>query len=178
MCNSLFENVNIETNRLNLRCFTLEDKEEFYKIIQDPILYETSPEDHMYNREEVDEIIDWFVSRYSKNIIGNIPKFPLAIVLKDEGNIIGNIGIGHYMLDKSKMEIFYFINSGYWHKGYTSEAIEAFLEYIKENHMVDSLIGTVVDKNVASKKILTKNGFKKIEHNYDDKREMYLLELE
>jgi ribosomal-protein-alanine N-acetyltransferase len=173
MSNELFQNIRIETERLILRSFKADDKNEFFEIIQDPAIYKTLPEDHMYNREEVDGIIDFFLSCYSTNKIGYIRKFPLAITLKLKGEIIGNVGIGYYSQDESKMEIFYFINSKYWNKGYTSEAVSEFLNYVKSNKLVSELIGTVVSNNTASIKILEYNGFQKFEHTYDDSRIFY-----
>jgi len=173
MSNRLFQNIRIETPRLILRSFSIKDKDEFFDIIQDPAIYKTLPEDHMYNREEVDCIIDFFLSCYSKNKTGYIPKFPLAITLKPKGEIIGNVGIGHYSLDDTETEIFYFINSNYWNKGYTSEAVSVFLNYVKSNKLVNELIGTVVSNNIASIKILENNGFQKFEHAYDDNRKFY-----
>ena len=75
------------------------------------------------------------------------------------------------------MEIFYFINSKYWNNGYVSEAINEFLNYIKNNKLVSTLIGSVVQGNIASIKILIKNGFKKIEYKDEYKRDYYELKL-
>ena len=177
MKNNMFKNVAIETDRLILRNFTYEDKNEFYSITRDTKLYETLPEDHMYSMNEISEIIDWFISQYDNNSLKNIPKFTLAIILKEGNKLIGNIGIGHYSNDKSKMEIFYFINSEYWNKGYVSEAAEAFLKYVKENKLVTSLVGTVVQHNIASRKILLKNGFIKINCKDNHNRDVYELKI-
>ena len=177
MDNNMFKNVILETDRLILRNFTQEDKNEFYIITRDPKIYETLPEDHIYSLEEISEIIDWFIYQYNNNIPENIPKYSLAIVLKDEQKIIGDIGIGQYSNDRTKTEIFYFINSKYWNKGYVSEATNVFLNHVKINKLVHTLIGTVVPKNIASKKILIKNGFKEIKHEYNDERDMYELKI-
>jgi len=75
------------------------------------------------------------------------------------------------------MEIFYFINPQYWNKGYVSEAAEVFLKYAKENKLVSSLIATVVPHNIASIKILLKNGFEKIDYKDDLNRNVYELKL-
>jgi RimJ/RimL family protein N-acetyltransferase len=180
MINNIFKNVLIETDRLILRNFVKEDKNDFYIISKDPKIYETLPEDHIYSMNEISEIIDWFIYQYDNNALKNIPKFALAIILKNEEKLIGNIGIGYYSNDKSKMEIFYFINSDYCNKGYVSEATNVFLKFVKENGLVTSLIGTVVPKNIASTKILMKNGFKKVGYDYIKdkyKREIYELKI-
>jgi len=177
MKNNIFNNVSIETNRLILRNFTHEDKNDFYTITRDTKIYETLPEDHMYSLEEISQIIDWFIEKYDENTLGNIDKFPLAIILKDEQKLIGNIGIGKYSADNTKMEIFYFINSEYWNKGYVSEAVNEFINYIKKNKLVSSLIGSIVPKNIASMKILIKNDFKKIEYKDEYNRDCYQLKF-
>ena len=172
---NMFKSVAIETDRLILRNFTYDDKNEFYSITRDIKLYETLPEDHMYSMDEISEIIDWFISQYNNNSIKNIPKFPLAIILKEGNKLIGNIGIGQYSDDKSKMEIFYFINSEFWNNGYVSEAVDVFLKYVKENDLVTSLIGAVVPNNIASIKILLKNGFVKINCKDSHNRDIYKI---
>jgi RimJ/RimL family protein N-acetyltransferase len=180
MINNLFKNIILETDRLILRNFVKEDKDDFYIISRDPKIYETLPEDHMYSMDEISEIIDWFIYQYDNNTLKNIPKFPLAIILKNEQKLIGDIGIGHYSNDKSKMELFYFINSNYWNNGYVSEAVKIFLKYVKENELAISLLGTVVSKNIASIKILMKNGFQKMGTDYiedNHKREIYELKI-
>ena len=173
----MFKNILIETDRLILRNFTLKDKNEFFSITRDPKIYETLPEDHMYSFDEISDIIDWFINQYDKNTLENIQKFPLAIILKDKQKLIGNIGIGQYYADKTKMEIFYFINSKYWNNGYVSEAIDEFLDYVKNNKLVSTLFGSVVQGNIASIKILIKNGFKKIEYKDEYNRDYYELKL-
>ena len=178
MSDGLFKNIHIETKHLILRSFENEDTEEFYEIIRDPEIYKTLPEDHMYSEDEVKGIISFFISCYSRNKINNIPKFPLAVVLKSKNAIIGDVGIGHYGLDNSITEIFYFINSNYWNKGYASEAVSAFLGYVRENKLINDLIGTVVPTNAASIRILEKNGFERIEHSYDDARIFYRLQFQ
>jgi ribosomal-protein-alanine N-acetyltransferase len=75
------------------------------------------------------------------------------------------------------MEIFYFINSHCWNKGYTTEAVKIFLAYIKENKLVSSLIGTIMPRNIASSKILINNGFKKIVNEYNDERDIYEIKI-
>jgi RimJ/RimL family protein N-acetyltransferase len=172
---SVFNNVFLETKRLILKNFTHEDKDDFFHITRDTKIYETLPDDHMYSMEEISKIIDWFIYQYDHNTLENIPKFPLAIFLKKENALIGNIGIGHYSGDESMMEIFYFLNSQYWNKGFMTEAFEIFLEYVKKHKFVSSLIGAVVPKNIASIKILEKKGFKAISHEYNDKRIIYEL---
>ena len=173
----IFRNVRIETPRLVLKSFRHEDKDTFYKLIQDPQIYKTMPEDHMYNREEVGEIVDYFIHCSSVNKVNNVPKFSLVITLRESGEMIGDIGIGHYSNDGQRTEIFYFLNSKFWNNGFASEAAGVLLRYVKENRIVEKLIGTVVPGNEASARILKKNGFRRIEHSYDDEREFYELEV-
>jgi len=154
MPQAIFNNLVIETDRLVLRNFMKSDKNEFYDIVQDPKLYATLPEDHMYTYDEVNEIVNWFIERYEKNTINDIAKFPLAIKMKENNKMIGDIGIGQYSQDKKEIEVFYFINSQYWNQGYASEAMEAFMKYLMRNRIVNHLIANYVKGNIASEKYL------------------------
>jgi len=172
-----FSDVYLETKRLILRSFTSSDKEEFFKILQDEKIYKTLPEDHMYNEQEVSEIIDWFVATYNKNEKEHVYKIPLAIVLKETDEIIGDIGIGQLSFDEKETEIFYFINSRYWNNGYVSEAMDSFMKYIGNINIVDKLVAAVVPGNTASQRILLKNGFSEIDNPYNNDNRIYELRL-
>lgn len=171
------ENIRLETDRLVLRPFIREDKEEFYRIVQDPEIYKTLPEDHMYDRDEISEIIDWFVETYRRNAPGNIIKLPLALCLKPDLRMIGDMGIGKLSYDESETEVFYFINSAYWGRGYVSEAMGAFMPFIKERIRIARFVAYVVDGNRASSRILEKNGFVVAEKTLVPGSTMYELPL-
>jgi ribosomal-protein-alanine N-acetyltransferase len=169
--------ISINSERLLLRNFITEDKEEFHKILQDPEIYKTLPEDHMYNENEVSQMLDWFIETYGINRKGNVVKIPLAIILKSTNQLIGDIGIGQFSFDESKTEIFYFINSKYWGNGYVSEAMKVFMEYIYKLKIADYLVASVVPINTASQRILLKNGFSEIENTYNNHDKIYELRL-
>jgi [ribosomal protein S5]-alanine N-acetyltransferase len=143
--------VRLETERLLLRCFTKADKKEFYELIQDPSLYATLPEDHMYNREEVSEIIDWFVYRYEVNTLEEIHKFPLAIILKEDGKMLGDIGIGAYSQDREATEVFAFIGSKYWNRGYVSEAMARLMDYVREQGLAKRIFCELLLEQVPAR---------------------------
>ena len=46
-------------------------------------------------------------------------------------------------------------------KGYATEALKAFLEYIKEEHKLEYVIGVCLKDNIASSKVMEKVGFVK-----------------
>jgi ribosomal-protein-alanine N-acetyltransferase len=174
---SVFENVRIETGRLLLRNFTHDDIEAFYELAQDPEIYRTLPEDHPYDRREVREIIRYFLDCYPSNARGNVPKFALAITIRESGQLIGDVGIGRFSRDSRRHEIFCFLGSQYWGEGYGSEAVGALLAYVREHRIVDTLVAAVVPTNVASARILQNIGFRPAEHSYEDDRDLYVLDL-
>ena len=175
---SPFEHVWIETDRLVLRTFRPTDGDAFYAATRDPTLYETLPEDHLYSRTEIEQIVGYFLDCYPRCRMNDVPKFALAMIERTSGTMIGDVGIGRYSGDPNVHEIFYFVRPTHWNRGYGSEAASALLDHIRRNRLVDSLIGTVVQGNTASARILTKNGFRQIDHSYPDSRNFFELRLD
>ena len=55
----------------------------------------------------------------------------------------------------------YHIGKEYTRKGYASEALKAFLEYMMTHKNLDKVYGICVWENYASQRVLEKCGFKK-----------------
>jgi len=175
---NIFKNVFLETDRLILRNIVQEDKKDIFELYQDPSLNESFLVDR--SMEEISGIIDWYIKHYDINTSENIIIFNLAIIIKNEQKVIGDIGIRNYPKDKSKNEIFILINSNYWNRGYASEATKVFLDYIKKNTLISTIFGALAPRNIASSKILIKNGFEKIEYDYienEQKKDIDIYEL-
>jgi len=174
---NVFKEVYLESERIIIRNIIQEDKKDLFELYQDPSINES----FLVNRsiEEVSGIIDWYIKHYDINTLETIPIFNLAIIQKNEQKLIGDIGIRNYPKDRTKNELFIMINKNYWNKGYASEATKVFLDYIKNNNLVSTLFGAISPKNIASSKILLKNGFKIMEYNFEDEymKDFYELKI-
>lgn len=75
-----------------------------------------------------------------------------------------NINIGYIQACPlgEEFEIGYHIAQKYTGNGYATEAVKVFLPVIMEMLQIDKIYGIVLEENIASHKVLEKNGFKLI----------------
>ena len=112
----------LETARLILRPWTLEDAEELYRYASDPA---------------VGPAAGWPVHtsvENSREIIQNVlsAKGTFAVVLKETGLPIGSAGYFQTKAqggEEGEMEIGYWIGKPHWGKGYAPEATRALIHY-------------------------------------------------
>ncbi len=117
--------VRLETKRLILRRFTLEDSKQMYNNWandDDVTKYLTWP---THKSEEVSRyILNEWVGEYT-----SLKYYQWCIELKETGEAIGSIGAVDYNEATSAVEIGYCIGKRYWNKGYTSEAFSAVIDF-------------------------------------------------
>ena len=141
----------IESNRLRLRRFKISDAEAIFSN------YATD--------EKVTKYLTWTVHpniEVTKSLLTswikeddefepNVTRF--AITLKDKDEVIGSIDLVRH----TEVEIGYVLSRNYWNQGIMSEALKAFLLYLKEIGYKKMTIKADVD-NISSNKVITKNG--------------------
>ena len=111
----------IETPRLIIRPFTLEDANNYLKFVQDELIHKYVPFSYLNNIAEANAAI---LECYAKCDFSN--DFYLLIIEKQSNNLIGALMItdnyyGQYY------DSCYFIGKQYRRKGYMKEALVAFL---------------------------------------------------
>ncbi len=87
----------------------------------------------------------------------NKDKYIFAIRQKVTGAFMGGIGL---TLDvaNNRAELGYWIAEPFWNKGYTTEAVKPILKFGFEDLHLNKIIAVYVDTNIASGKIMEKNG--------------------
>ncbi|SHG19909.1 ribosomal-protein-alanine N-acetyltransferase [Flavobacterium micromati] len=150
---------NLETERLLLRrvvnndlkeVITLRSNPETMKYIPRPLVKTDQDDlDHIAminDKIEANEGINW------------------AITLKDNPQLIGIIG--HYRMkpEHHRSEIGYMILPEFNGKGIVTEAIKAVIKYGFETMKLHSIEAVIDPENLASAKVLEKNGFVKEAH--------------
>lgn len=84
-----------------------------------------------------------------------------AIVLKDNGNEpIGDIAVVDMKEDISMAHIGYCIGRAYWHKGITSEALKAVMDFLFDVVDINRIEARHDSKNPNSGKVMKKCGMK------------------
>ena len=135
------------TDRLVIDRVTKEDKEDYFNnISHDKRVLETFVCTYSESIEEFD------FTRYLE--MDNL----FAIRLKDTGRLIGIIlWFGE---EDNTCEIGYGIGSGYWNKGYATEAVGRFIEYCFDELGYNKVYASYFTGNDASKKVMEKCGMK------------------
>lgn len=110
----------IETDRLILRPFTMDDFDDLYEYISDAKVVEYEPYKPL-TREEARENLKWRCTTDEM----------FAVALKENGKVIGNVYFGNR--DFNSKEIGYVFNKNFWGKGYAKEACRAVIADAFEN---------------------------------------------
>ena len=138
------ENIRIETDHLLLRFLEEGDaKAIFDNINHDKEVLKYYVTDYVEDFENfsLEKMIEAF--RQTR-------KYILAIVLKESGEVIGNIlqcnGTNCYM---NTVEVGYAIGKKYWNKGYMSEALKAMIDLLFESG-VHKVNACHIPENIAS----------------------------
>ena len=117
----------LETKRLRIREYTMDDFDGLYKILSDKETMKYYPKP--YDNDGVRRWINWCLESYKQNNFGL-----WALELKDTGEFIGDCGISMQSIDGETLpEIGYHINKSYWRQGYAKEACLAVKNWFFEN---------------------------------------------
>lgn len=157
----------LEAPRLLLRDFTADDWPAVLAYQRDPRylrLYEWADR----TPEAVQAFVQMFVDQQHAQ---PRTRFQLAVTLRATGELIGNCGIRRDSPMSHEAEIGYEIAPDQWGRGYASEAVAAIVGFGIETLRVHRITAWLVADNVASARVLEKNGFQ-LEGRLRDK-EMY-----
>jgi len=113
-----------------------------------------------------EEVIEMFekrmLPRFEKDKRNYLFNSVWLIIDKKQNVIVGDFGIkGRPVMNegKNEIEIGYGTRTEYLNKGYMTEAIGGFVKWISERKDVDIIIAETEKNNIASIKVLEKNGF-------------------
>ena len=151
----------IETQRLRLREYTMEDFGALYEILSDPETMRHYPAP--FDAERTRHWIAWNLDNYERYGFGL-----WAVVLKTTGAFIGDCGLTLQIIDGETLpEIGYHIHRHYWRQGYASEAARAVRDWAFQSTSYDTLYAYLKDTNVASCSTALANGMRKVKEYPD-----------
>ncbi len=145
----------LHTPRLLLRDFVPGDWPAVYAYQRDPRylrLYEWT--DRM--PDEVQAFVQMFVDQQAEQ---PRTRFQLAVTLPASGEVIGNCGIRLTAAGSHEAKIGYELSPNQWGRGYATEAVAAILRFGFTELGVHRVSAWLVADNVASARVLEKNGF-------------------
>ena len=112
-----------------------------------------------YVPDEVFETIEetsFVVNQIIKNYETKESPLVLAVFINETKQ---NIGYVQLVEIPEGQEIGYHINEKFTNKGYASEAVNLFIDYLKENTDLEKVYGIALAINKASRRVLDKTGF-------------------
>ncbi|MDN7245360.1 GNAT family N-acetyltransferase [Planococcus shenhongbingii] len=144
----------LETSRLQLVQIGQQYAERFYEIMSREDVTEYYGMDKLINQQEAEAIIKSFQIAFDSK-----RGMRWGIVLKENGDFIGTIGLNNLNIRAKKSEIGYELHPDYWRQGFMKEAIKAVLQYAFENLDLVRMGAVTFPDNEASSRLLRKMGF-------------------
>jgi len=86
--------------------------------------------------------------------------FEMAVTLLESGVLIGGVGFRINLKKRTRGDFGYCFNPDYWNTGYATEAAQALIEYMVNNHGIKQIEATCDIGNLASKRVIEKCGLK------------------
>jgi ribosomal-protein-alanine N-acetyltransferase len=144
----------LETERLLLRKTELSDAEALFAIRSDANVMRYIPRPVAQRIEEIHELIE----KIDGNITAN-NGINWGIELKDTGAFVGFIGFHILMKEDYRAEFGYMLHPAQHSKGIMKEAVRAVISFGFEHMRLNSIEAHTDPDNVASRKVLERNGF-------------------
>ena len=149
--------ITLETNRLILRRFRLDDAQAMYdNWASDPEVTKFLTWPIHGNVEISRSILQSWIDAYADN-----DTYQWAIVLKENGDFpIGSIAVVHQQEDINMVHIGYCIGRSWWHQGITSEALAEIIRFFMEEVGANRVECRHDSNNPNSGKVMAKCGMK------------------
>jgi ribosomal-protein-alanine N-acetyltransferase len=144
----------LETKRLLLRRFVIDDLDALFKFYSDPEAVKYIP-DAPRTYEETREELEWFMNGH--------PKYPelglWATIYKETGEFIGRCGLLPWTIDeKNEVEVAFAFSKEYWGLGLATEVAQGLVQYGLHHLQLSRLICVIEHANTGSIKVATKIG--------------------
>ena len=146
----------ITTERLVLREFGEDDWRAVLDYQRDPLYlryYPWEDRDETAVRNFVDTFRDWQLETPRR-------RFQLAIVLREDGRLIGNCGLRRKPENDWEADIGYELSPQCWGHGYATEAAQAMVDFGFSELGLRRISSWCIADNVASARVLERLGFK------------------
>lgn len=146
--------LNLETQRLLLRPWQLEDAPALYELARDPRIGPAAGWPIHTSVANSREIIETVLSAEET----------YAVVLKATNAVVGSVGLltadrSNLDIDVTDREIGYWIGVDYWGQGLIPEAVQALLQYAFAEQDVETVWCGFFDGNTQSQRVQEKCGF-------------------
>jgi RimJ/RimL family protein N-acetyltransferase len=141
----------LETPRLLLRPFILDDADVFFELNNDPLVIQYTGDRPFYSIEEAEELIQ----NYQQYKLYNMGR--LTMIIKETQEIIGWCGL-KYHEENETVDLGFRLFKVHWNKGFATEASMACLKYGFEELNLQQIYARAMIVNEASIAVMKKVG--------------------
>jgi ribosomal-protein-alanine N-acetyltransferase len=148
--------VQIKTERLLLRDFEEEDWRSVYAYMSNPAhkqYYHVPVGGEENVRRLVNEFIEWSKESPRNN-------YQLAIVLPDEGRVIGSVGLRVQDAELGEADLGVGLDPSEWNQGYAVEAATRMLDYAFEELKFHRVCAECIADNESARKLVDRLGMR------------------
>lgn len=147
----------IETHRLLLRQYSLNDLAELTEILSDPEVMRYSPRGAIPKdrvKQSTKEILEFFIDHWRQHSFG-----VWAVFDKETTKLMGYCGL-NFLPNSPEVEVLYRFAQTYWHQGIATEATIASIRYGFEEVQLAQIVGITLPEHTASRRVMEKAGLK------------------
>lgn len=142
----------LETRRLTLRRFTMEDFDVLAELMSDAQFMRFSR--GVLTREQTAAFLERILDGYREDAPSQF-----GVIIRTENKLIGYCGFFRQTVDDvEEIEIGYRLDSKYWGRGLATEAARAVRDHAFNDLKLDHVISLIHPDNIASRRVAEKNG--------------------
>ncbi|HEY5914301.1 MAG TPA: GNAT family N-acetyltransferase [Verrucomicrobiae bacterium] len=145
----------IVTPRLHLRRFAPGDWKDLLEFMTDEELFRYVGGGPM----EEDDLLRWLEAEVNVKLTTPEQMFYLGLVLKEEGKLIGYIGLR--FADPLQAGLIIVLSRGYQGKGFAAEAVQGLLEFCFKGIKLHRLTARIDSRNTAAAKLFEHVGMRR-----------------
>ncbi len=158
-----------ETERLRVRHFTADDKDNYYKLSGDFQVMQYIRA--VKTKEESDQFLEQIMNDDKSNpMLGR-----WAAEDKTTGEFIGSFAIIPVPGLPGEIQLGYSLTPENWGKGYATELTKAGLNFFLDNYPLPRIYGVTEIPNTASQHVLLKAGFRSAGTMMENEKELLLF---
>jgi len=142
----------LETERLYLREFSIDDAQNLFELNTDPEVLEFTGDSPFSNIKESEQ----FIHAYNAYQVTGYGRW--AVIRKSDKQFLGWCGLKYHPLQKYTDLGFRFFKT-FWNQGFATESSRGVIEYAFTDLGLDNLVARVESENKSSVAVLNKLGF-------------------
>ena len=142
----------IETARLRLRPFRLDDVDALHRLWTEPEVRQYLWDGDVITRERVESLVNTSLTSFEDHGFGL-----WAVLPREEESLIGFCGFWFFH-EPPKLELLYGISPAHWHKGLATEAARAMMNYGFRELSFQRIEASTDAANMASSKVMERAG--------------------